>query len=117
MSSRALKLYFGGLGLALVLLGVFAYRPTPVVGVDDEALGRSIGRSVSGQSRRCESIDDRWICEISYPNGSSDSSDKAGYEVDVNGVGCWTARLILTPLEGAENIREEASGCITLYDL
>ena len=89
----------------LVALALFAYRPTPVVGVDGSSLAFSVGSGWS--SDQCAAVEDRWNCEIDLDPGSGAI---VYYKVTVDGVGCWEA----TPARASRGKR--TTGCISLLD-
>jgi hypothetical protein len=108
---RAIALWSAGTVAAIVLVGLFAARPSPILGVEADALQDSVGGWSPGLSTRpCQPRGNRtWNCER-YDDQSSDS---VGYRVKVDGLGCWTATRIGPPGEGSD---KRLSGCITIVD-
>jgi hypothetical protein len=96
------------LGLVL-LLGLFAWRPATVLGID----GRSLGVSVGGPLSDCtEQQDGVWLCDSQDPV----SSGLATYTVETRSFGCWDAWSGQPSVEERDR-REPFSGCITAFDM
>ncbi len=91
--------------LALIGLAGFLYRPAAVLGVDDDALERSLGGE-SDYSKCAEITDGRWRCSLSR------GSDSTVVTVRTRRFGCWTV------VEGGRgSVFEVAnSGCIDGFD-
>ena len=106
---RAVALSMAGGIAAIVAVGLFASRPSAVLGVGGGALQHSVGGSFldSGPCRRLE--DGAWQCAANDEQGSS----QVGYRVEVGRLGCWTATRVGSP---GERSRKRLSGCITILD-
>ena len=103
---RRLFPYLATLVVLLILAGVFFLRPTPFIGVTAAAMTRSLeGEVPAGESVSCEEAgEDAWSC----------TSAGTGYDVTVNGFGCWTAEPSSEVAQVA--IPATLTGCITLRD-
>jgi hypothetical protein len=101
-------LSLGGVVALVVMLGLFAARPAPVLGVSGAVLQRSVGGIILQGT--CERQGDRiWSCER-YDDGGSSTVD---YRVSVRRSGCWTATRVGSRGEGS---RKHLSGCMTIID-
>lgn len=104
--TRTLKLLFlVAAGAILVLAAVAAYRPARIVGMDGDALGRSVARELrfsnpDNPTGVCRQAADVWECTII--NSSDAPVDSATVRTDADG--CWSAA------------RGGFSGCVTLID-
>ena len=109
-SQRAALAWAGGAIAAIVVLGGFAARPSPVLGVDGRTLEFSVDGSIVldfSEGGSCSPVDgNTWSC----PVYSSEFSGTVPYEVTVGRFGCWTAR------SDSPGEREDFSGCLTLFD-
>lgn len=95
---------------AVLVLGLFGARPSPVLGLDGDVLQGSIGGNLIGPTNGCRpQPDGGWLCSR-YDDGYSGT---VSYEVHANGLGCWHATRVGGAGEGS---RERLSGCVTLYD-
>jgi hypothetical protein len=112
MLTRPLKALFLGALILVVTAVVFVARPTPVLGVDGESLGRSVEGFLAA-SGPCEELkaDGRWSCFRS--DADSGGSSGSTYIVEVDRWGCWDGRR-----EGPSAIESGAplriNGCVTL---
>jgi hypothetical protein len=94
---------------AVLLLGLFAARPAPLLGVNAGALGQSVGGHLEGHPcRRAE--EGGWIC--GRPDAEFSSS--IDHRVSVDRFGCWTGRLHSAPSGG--ETRRRIEGCVRLED-
>jgi hypothetical protein len=95
---------------AVLVLGLFGARPTPVLGIDGGALQSSVGGldifSLEPESCNREAGD--WICFL-YESASSGSTS---YRVQVDGLGCWKATRIGPSHENPKRL----SGCASLVN-
>jgi hypothetical protein len=102
-----------GFGI-VALLGLFAWRPAPLLGVSEHALASSVGGEVNivlgfgaGPNPRCtEEAEDQWVCAVTNPSASE--SSKSTYRVELTGAGCWRAARIDEP--------GQLRGCISIFD-
>lgn len=95
---------------ALALLAAFAFRPSPVLGVDGEALQHSVG-GFFGPDRSCVEIGDQtWECS----HYDAQMSGAVAYRVKVSGLGCWQARR--TGFGGEGGSPRQLSGCLSITD-
>lgn len=110
MSTRELRLYFGGLALLIVLSLAFAFRPTPLSGFGADDLAQSVsGGGPFEPVGDCRQAEDGWKCEV-Y---DSDLSGTVVYDVeDPDLWGCWTAERAAG--ERAPGLPATMNGCITL---
>lgn len=107
-----------GVATALVLavilvLGFFGSRPSPVLGLSGSALESSVGNGgrLFGTLSPCDRMDGgTWTC----PRWESQFSSQVSYRVKVDGMGCWTAKLIGGGVEGGGP--RYLSGCVHLLD-
>lgn len=107
---RAVLAWAGGTVAAILVLGLFAARPAPLVGINGEALGHSVGESsILSPCRRAG--DSSWICQR---NAAGDfDSGGVPHRVFVDALGCWRATRI-GRAGGAES--RPATGCVRLSD-
>jgi len=110
VSARRLFPYLATITVLLIVAVIFVLRPTPFIGANPGAVAASLeGGLPPPATASCErSGEDRWSCATTQPGGDR------GYDLDLNGFGCWTA----APTGGAPRIGTPAtiSGCITLAD-
>jgi hypothetical protein len=92
---------------AIVVLGVFGARPTPVLGLDGEALQASVASTTLNDA--CEPVAaDAWTCQ----RWDSELSGAISYRVEANWKGCWHAVR-----ESPDNRSpKRLSGCVTFVD-
>lgn len=110
LKSRRRRL-FALSAVAFLLIGVFAARPTVVLGTDSGSLQNSVGGGWAPFLDRCQPRPDGdWTCYI-FDSGSSGDIP---YLTEVDWAGCWTARSLHTGRLAPEVM--EASGCVTLFD-
>ena len=103
--------------LALVVpvavIAAFCLRPTPILGVDGESLAASVGApGGEAQLAPCEQEEgdeDRWRCGLPTA-GDPGTPGQTVYVIEVDGLGCWTARSDSAPSEAA------FEGCVTIVD-
>lgn len=95
--------------LSLVALVAFAFRPTPILGVDGGSLAYSVDRSLD--SEPCRRQGDRWRCDVWV----HEMSGAVDYFVEVGSTGCWTAQR-RGPEAGVSGAPKRRSGCVTLWD-
>ena len=91
--------------LFLLAIAGFLYRPATVLGVDDDALARSLGGE-SDYSKCAEISDGRWKCELSQ------GSDRGVVTVQTKRFGCWKV-IERGPASGLVPAK---SGCIDAFD-
>jgi hypothetical protein len=97
-----------GLVFTLVILlaiAAFLNRPATVIGVDDDALARSLGAD-SDYSKCTEIAGGRWKCELSQ------GSDSEVVTVQTKRFGCW--KVIERGQRSA--FLAPKSGCIDAFD-
>jgi len=96
--------------VAVLVLGLFGARPTPVLGIDGDALQSSVGGLdiLSFEPKSCDREDGEWICFL-YESASSGS---ISYRVQVGGLGCWKATRIGPSHENPKRL----SGCASLVN-
>lgn len=106
---RRFVLWALGFLAIFLMIAAFVLRPSPVLGMDGEALQHSVGGSLGGG--HCE---DRgggtWRC--SRQEGGLFADETVGYLVKVNSLGCWRANRTGVPGEGPQRL----SGCVTMVD-
>ncbi len=93
--------------LVLAFLTFFAFRPTPILGINGGALHSSVGGSIADGG--CTHIRPGvWKCPRTDSEGSSDVT----YRVEVDGLGCWNATRGggYDPELGPKQL----SGCVTI---
>jgi hypothetical protein len=101
--------------LALVLVvGLFAARPTPILGVEGSSLERSVGGGIGGipafELGPCRHLaGNRWMCS----HWDDQVSGQVSYLVRVDNLGCWQATRVGPPGEGSPKYR---SDCVTVFD-
>ncbi len=104
--------------IALLAVGIttffalFAFRPTPLLGVDGSSLARSVNGDFSS-AEECESRarggEQYWKC-FKWDDGQSGG---ASYRVEVDWWGCWEGRRIGVSASEPGTPRS-LSGCVTL---
>lgn len=105
MSLRRIFPYLATLILVLGLAAVFAFRPTPFIGLTPDAVARSLGDELDRDDTACEEGGEgQWSCS----GGGGD------FDLEINDFGCWTA----TPSSGQPRIGTPSttSGCVTIWD-
>jgi hypothetical protein len=102
----------GRIILVLVLVAIVAVaallvlRPAPITGVNDNALGASVG---TARDRPCrEAQGERWRCTVTRRGGAQGEVE---LWATVDWWGCWKA----TPRPSGRG-QVEREGCITLLD-
>lgn len=110
--ARASAAWIAGAVAALLVVGLFAARPAPVVGIDGSALQYSVESGpLSFDTRPCEQLADHlWRCRAA----DEEASGTVPYRVKTRRLGCWTATRI-GPEFGDES-RRRLSGCVTIWD-
>ena len=95
--------------LAVASIGLLAYRPATVVGVDGDSLANSFGGSLLSE---CEQEGDEvWRCRIS----TDPSRGAQRFVVETRAFGCWDAwKGTSASVAGGQPTR---SGCIDAIDL
>lgn len=109
---RAAAIALVAMTVAAVVLGLFGARPSPVLGLDGQALQSSVGNTTLlglGDDSCDREGDGSWTCSR-FDVGFSST---VGYRVRANGMGCWRAERS-TP--GGEGSPKRLSGCVTLFD-
>jgi len=106
VSFRRIFPYLATLIVVLGVAAVFAFRPTPFIGLTPEAVTSSLDDELgNGVTASCEEVSDgEWTC----------ASDGGGFGLEINDFGCWTA----TP-EGRKprvGTPSTLSGCVTVWD-
>jgi hypothetical protein len=112
-SPRQRRLASIGLGAAvaaLFVLGLLGARPAPVLGVNGNVLGSSVGGIglLSVEKEDCWR-DDGWVCSV-Y---DGQLSSTVIYRVQVKWTGCWQATRV-GPSEGSSPKKLE--GCASLVN-
>jgi hypothetical protein len=106
---RIVALAIGGTILAIVMVGLCAARPSPILGIDGGSLGSSVGTGGLSTTEPCLHIDGEiWRC-ARYDDLVS---GPIKYRVGVRNSGCWTARVD----DESVGRRKPLSGCITIVD-
>ena len=111
LRSTRLRVVLGALSFLAIFLMIAAFvlRPSPVLGMDSEALQHSVGGFLGGG--HCEDLGGgTWRC--SRQEGGLFADETIGYLVKVNGLGCWRANRTGVPGEGPKRL----SGCVTIVD-
>lgn len=109
--ARTTALWLGGFAALILVAGLLAARPTPITGVDGKALQYSVGGGNLGLSTEpcSHGGGGAWTCGV-YDDGFSGT---VSYEVEVGGLGCWTAVRAGWAGEGGP---KQLSGCLTVWD-
>jgi hypothetical protein len=105
---RPLFLLFSIL-LFLVAVGLLAYRPATVTGVDSGELASSVEGAVGGAHphTRCRQLHgSTWRCRVRADGRAS------AYRVAIHSFGCWKGQLA----GAAGRLPRRPSGCITVLD-
>lgn len=105
---RKIRRWIAAGTIAMALFTLYAIRPTPVIGVDGDSLSHSVIGSGILSTPCMHHHDGTWTCGRYI--GLYDEHPDANYQVEVDGLGCWSATLI-----GGFG-RKHLSGCITLID-
>ena len=111
VSFRRLFPYFATLSLVGGIAAVFAFRPTPFIGLTPEAVARSLDAELGPVETECEEIaDGEWSCSGTGTGGGTGTS----FDLEINAFGCWTA----APRGGTPSVGvpREVSGCVTVWD-
>lgn len=103
------RLMFAAIGVVLVI-GLFAVFPTPLLGTDSRSLQNSVGGLFSFAEECQPREGSTWTC---YQYSNSTSGD-VSYRVSVNWAGCWKGKAE-DPSLLLESERE-ISGCVWLFD-
>jgi hypothetical protein len=87
------------------LFGVFAFRPTPFIGLTPEAVANSLDSQLGGEPPSCEEVADKqWDC----------TTGTQQLDLEINAFGCWAAEPKANrPAVGTPST---LSGCVTLWD-
>lgn len=103
-----LKIAVAALVTCVILVGgtlLFTARPTPVMGLDADALSHSVASSGAQCS---EDPGGNWACAIF-------GKDKpTRYRVEANWLGCWDGARIAGPVTA--DTPEGISGCVDIWD-
>lgn len=97
---------------ALILIGLFAARPTPFLGVDGTSLQNSTGGlfASADSCRAPEGDGETWTC-FQYDDAFSGD---AAYRTTVGWTGCWEGEGID---RGQARLTDpKISGCVTIFD-
>jgi hypothetical protein len=107
---RVTALWLGGTAALIVVIGLLAARPAPLVGVDGKALQYSLEGPSLFDNRPCpHERDGTWTCS----RHDSGYSSSIPYRVKVGGLGCWTATRTIRTGDGSPG---RLTGCITVWD-
>jgi len=95
----------------VVVLGLFAARPSPILGLGGGALQSSVGNDFLLEgSAPCEKVrSGAWKCSR-WDNGHSGT---VSYRVHTDGLGCWSATRI--ERFSGEGSPKRFSGCVSLF--
>jgi hypothetical protein len=108
--TRTTVLWLGGSAALILVVGLLAARPAPIVGVDGKALQYSVEGASPFDNRPCPHEEDgTWTCS----RHDSGYSSTVAYRVKVGGLGCWQAVRTGPAGEGSPR---RLSGCITVWD-
>jgi hypothetical protein len=114
MSDRALKWYFGSALVLVLLAGLFAYRPSIVLGVEGMVLSNSVNGSSFSYHKPCRRLSgDTWRCPVLVGENRTSTPARYPYRVEVSRWGCWEAQRTAAAFG---NSPPTLSGCITLLD-
>jgi hypothetical protein len=105
---RPLVLLFSIL-LFVALVGLLAYRPATVTGVDAGELASSVEGTLGGAHprARCQQLHgSTWRCRVRAERGAS------AYRIRIQSFGCWKARLA----GAGPRLPRRPSGCIGVLD-
>ena len=108
MIRRPLVLLFSIL-LFVAAVGLLAYRPATVTGVDAPELASSVKGTIGGThpNVRCQQVHgSSWRCRVAAGDGAS------AYRVIIHSFGCWKAQAA----GSAAHLPRRPSGCITAFD-
>ena len=99
--------------LFLVALGLFLYRPSPLLGVDDRTLAYSVALKAGSNGRCARGSEEPWRCRATYG-----STGEARYSVRVRSPGCWNAKRVGADDggSGAKAQPKRIEGCINILD-
>lgn len=103
--------WLGGSATLILVIGLLAARPTPILGVDGKALQHSVGGGILGSSTEpCQpAAGGTWNCDVYDDNVSG----TVLYQVKVGDLGCWSA--IHADWTGKRTPRP-LTGCLTFWD-
>ena len=106
--SFLLKIVIAAMATGVVLVSgalLFSARPTPLIGLDGDALAHSVPGSIGA----CREITGgEWTCAV------EDGKRKARYRVDVDWAGCWEGEVSGASIPGQSP--RMISGCIDIWD-
>ena len=108
MIRRPLFLLFSSL-LFVGVVGLLAYRPATVTGVDSGELASSVEGTIGAAhpNVRCQQLHgSTWRCRVEAGGGGS------AYRVVIHSFGCWKAQAA----GSAGHLPRRPSGCITAFD-
>ncbi|MDQ2675984.1 MAG: hypothetical protein M3Y34_04180 [Actinomycetota bacterium] len=107
MSHRILRIVY--LVVPIGLIVAFAFRPTPILGVDGESLAASTGADLAHVTFEpcAEQKGDEWTCTLPGEGESAPTT----ISLDVGWEGCWTAKVLQNG-----SVDPPAEGCVTLMD-
>jgi hypothetical protein len=97
---------------SVLVVGLFAARPAPILGVNGSALGASLPHrggdvlSIDPSLGPCQRSGTGWTCSLYDREGSGGTLE---YRVQMHGRGCWTA--VPTRFGGWGKL----SGCMTIF--
>ncbi len=114
MSFRKVFPYMATLVVVLGLFGVFAFRPTPFIGLNPEAMADSLDRQLGLGTSECEKVaDGEWSCTVTKP-ASYGAGPTRDLDIEINAFGCWSAE----PVDGKPVLGTPSglTGCVTLQD-
>jgi len=105
VSFRRVFPYVATLIVVVGLFGVFAFRPTPFIGLTPEAMANSLDSQLGGAAPSCEEVADKqWDC----------TAGAQEFDLEINAFGCWTAEPRSDrPAVGTPST---ISGCVTIWD-
>jgi hypothetical protein len=110
LPGRTAAYWLSGSLVLLLVVGLVSARPTPIIGVDGEALQYSVDGGSLFDSQPCpHEANGTWTCAV-YDNAYSST---VSYRVRVGELGCWTADRSAPP---GESSPERLSGCLTVWD-
>ena len=101
-------------GVLLLLVGLFCWRPAPLVGVSADAVASSLHSATSADGKhswdheRCRQVGDGVFSCTQEDISISGGGNQRTVRVETSATGCWTATA-----RGSQS----AQGCITILDL
>jgi hypothetical protein len=97
--------------VVVLLIGLFAARPAPLLGISGSALQYDVGGILSFRDGCHKNEDGSWTCFLYDDAVSGDRP----YRVTVDSLGCWDAEIPPEDRGGVRYTDPGDSGCLTIF--